>query len=100
MAVLLNNLGVALSEHGDLDGAQRAYLEALALREEIFGSNHPEVAHSLTNLGVLFHTRGDAATARRYYEAARQIYSNYFSPEAPEITTLHANLAHLDQVGA
>jgi tetratricopeptide (TPR) repeat protein len=96
LAVLINNLGIALMEAGDLAGAEKAGLQALELREKLFGATHPEVAHSLSNLGVLYHYRGESVQASRYYRAALDIYCHFLQPDAPEIRILQENLKKLE----
>jgi len=96
LAVLWNNLGIALMECGDLAAAEKAELQALELREKLFGANHPEVAHSLANLGVLYHYRNEPVQASRYYSAALDIYGHFLPPGAPEIVNLQENLKRLE----
>jgi len=96
LAVLFNNLGIALMEAGDFASAEKAELQALELREKLFGANHPEVAHSLSNLGVLYHYKGETVQASRYYRAALDIYCHFLQPDALEIRSLQENLKKLE----
>ncbi len=50
MAQTLDFLGVVLLEQGDLEGAERAYRDALALRRQVFGARHRDVARTLNGL--------------------------------------------------
>lgn len=95
LAILYNNLGVALTEAGEYTQAENAHLQALSLRESNFGVSHPETAHSLANLGVLHHSRGDRQKAIRHFEAALEIYRKYYTPSSREIQTLQNWLNYL-----
>ncbi len=95
VALLYNNLGVALTEEGDFTAAEDAHLQALAVREHVFGATHPEVAHSLLNIGVVNHLRGEPTKARRFYIAAQDIYKNFSPPDSPELTKITENLRRL-----
>lgn len=58
-------LGMTLQNNGDLNGAEQAYLKALA---EDPGYQEPN-----GNLGTIYEHRGDLATARDYYQRAVRI---------------------------
>lgn len=61
-AHILNNLGVALTNKGDLDGAIREYRSALAIT--------PNYAKAHNNLGVALIRRGDLRSAIREFKCA------------------------------
>src|SRR5690606_12248268 len=48
------NQGVILTELGRFAEAERAQLAALALRKQLFGERHSEIAESLYNLGNVY----------------------------------------------
>ncbi|MCA9701474.1 MAG: tetratricopeptide repeat protein, partial [Myxococcales bacterium] len=64
-AKLLVNIGAAMHELGDYDGAEKIYEEAIARVSEALGANHPEArarrGHALFNLGIAAIERGDEA---------------------------------------
>lgn len=69
---------------GDLAGARRYYEQALAIRERVLGTEHPDTAQSLNNLGAVLRAQGDLAGARRYFERALAIREQVFGAEHPD----------------
>ncbi|HEV8449489.1 MAG TPA: serine/threonine-protein kinase [Gemmatimonadaceae bacterium] len=63
LAFTLNNLGVLLRRKGDLNGADTAYREALAIREATLGPDHFETLRTLNNLALVSGARGNLAVA-------------------------------------
>jgi tetratricopeptide (TPR) repeat protein len=65
--------------------AARPYFErALAIREQVLGSSHPDTATSLSNLGYLFQAQGELAAARPYFERALAIREQVLGPTHPD----------------
>jgi tetratricopeptide (TPR) repeat protein len=53
VAVILNNLGIAQWELGDLAAARATLERALAIKQAAYGPHHPEVADILSNLDMI-----------------------------------------------
>src|SRR4029077_6201169 len=49
-AWVLNNIGVALDAHEDHEGAAAQFFHALRIKERVLGTDHPDVAITLSNL--------------------------------------------------
>lgn len=83
-ARLLDTLGGVYTDLGLFDEARPLLLEALAIRERLRGSGHPEVAATLVRLGALAHLsgHGDAVSLFRRALALREAR---FGPEHPEV---------------
>jgi eukaryotic-like serine/threonine-protein kinase len=83
-ARLLDTLGGVYTDLGLFDEARPLLLEALAIRERLRGSGHPEVAATLVRLGALAHLsgHGDAVALFRRALALREAS---FGPEHPEV---------------
>jgi CHAT domain-containing protein/Tfp pilus assembly protein PilF len=69
--------------------------EALAIREQVHGPNHPDVATSLNNLAWLLVENGDYAEARPLLERALQIREQVFGPNHPEVAGTLNLFGHL-----
>jgi len=79
------NAGVAYQKTGDLEGASKAYSEAVRIR--------PDAKQAYVNLGVVLQESGKLAKAREAYERALQI--------APDLFEVLHNLATvLDKEGS
>lgn len=95
-ALISSNLGAVLAECGDMVGAVQAHMEALRIREGLYGPTHPEVGLSLGHLAVAHQLAGDEEKARRHYEAALAILGEFPGVHAAEREVLQANLDELN----
>jgi tetratricopeptide (TPR) repeat protein len=73
------------------------FSRALAIREEVFGHEHPQTMVSLNNLAVLLQDQGNLAAARPLYERALDIREKVLGPEHPDTAISLDNLALLLQ---
>jgi tetratricopeptide (TPR) repeat protein len=94
--LLLDRL--AFFRHGPLAAYAQARLlfeRALAIREKVFGPEHPHTAASLNNLASLLRSQGEFAEARPLFERALAIWEKALGPEHPNVATILNNLALL-----
>ncbi len=63
------NLGVAMQAQGDLDGAEKAYLEALVIAQRLGSAQ--AMAAQLYVLGTLHRDRGELSEARKLLDESR-----------------------------
>jgi len=94
-ALIATNLGAVLCECGDLLGAEQRHMQALGIREQLFGPAHPEVGLSLGHLGVIHQMRGDTERARSFYSAALAILEEFPQLHEAERSILRENLEGL-----
>lgn len=83
-ARLLDTLGSIHTELALFDQARPLLEEALALRERLYGGQHPEVANSLVRLGVLAHSSG-LGEAEPLFRRALAIREARFGSDHPEV---------------
>ena len=95
-ALISSNLGAVLAESGDVLGAVQAHMEALRIREGLYGPTHPEVGLSLGHLAVAHQLAGDEDKARRHYEGALAILGEFPGVHSAEREVLQANLDELN----
>jgi eukaryotic-like serine/threonine-protein kinase len=90
-AQLLDALGGIHTDLGLYDEARPLLDEALALRERLHGSGHPEVAETLVRLGSLAQLsgKGDAVALFRRALSIREVS---LGPEHPEVADVLNNL--------
>jgi Flp pilus assembly protein TadD len=74
--------------------------QALALREELFGSEHLEVAASLNVLGEVYRAQGRFDDAERVHRRALAIRERHLGPGDPNVATTLNNLAMLHNARA
>jgi len=73
---------------------------AIAIKETVYGPQHPELARSLTHLGNLFFELGDLGSAHGAQERALAILEPFGGPDHPLVGASLNNLAHvLDLTG-
>ena len=94
-ALIATNLGAVLCERGDLLGAEQRHMQALGIREQLFGPAHPEVGLSLGHLAVIHQMRGDHERARSFYTSALAILGEFPRLHEAERSILRENLAGL-----
>ncbi len=73
-ADLLDRAGTYLYIHASFSQAEVLYQQALHLREELLGTQHPETASSFHNLGCLYYEHGKYKLAETFYQRALSIY--------------------------
>ena len=88
----LDRLGSLLKREGKLVDAQHVLERALALREQLYGKDHPAVASALNNLGNVYRAQAKFDDAKRYYDRALAIRIAAFGPIHEEVATSYLNL--------
>jgi tetratricopeptide (TPR) repeat protein len=78
---LLDHLGYYLTVRGQYREAEPLLEQALSLREEQLGPEHPDTALSLHNLAFLSRLRGKYIEAEPLYQRALSIRSQQLGPE-------------------
>ena len=75
------------------------YQKAIALREKMLGTEHPDTAASYNNIGVIYHEKGNYFQALSYYQKALAIQEKVPGPEHPDTAVTYNNigLLHLEQ---
>ncbi|MCX6050734.1 MAG: tetratricopeptide repeat protein [Chloroflexi bacterium] len=97
-AKLATSLGYHFKAVGDLVGARPYYEQALTIRRQVLGEEHPDTASSLNNLGNLLQAQGDLTTAKPYYEQALTIRRQVLGEEHPDTARSFNNLGLLLKV--
>jgi tetratricopeptide (TPR) repeat protein len=69
-AEMATALGRHLWHTGDYEGARQHYLQALAVRRQHLGEEHPDTADSYNNIGMLLRDLGDFSGCRANLEQA------------------------------
>ena len=92
-AEYLVNLGILARAEGKYAEARGLLERALALREHVFGTEHPLVADVLTHLGNLAHDEGNFVEARRHLDRALAITETVLGPEHPKVADALSALA-------
>ena len=65
---------------GRYDEAESLYLQAMALREKVLGSGHPEMAVDLNDIALLYHEQGRLREAEPLYLRALEIRQQSSQP--------------------
>jgi tetratricopeptide (TPR) repeat protein len=95
LAGLLHNLGGLAHSRGDAATGIPLAERGLALRTEVLGDSHPEVAQDLNALGALYQLAGRFADADRAYQRALAIFEDTYGRCHLEVAHACANLAAL-----
>lgn len=92
VAQLLNNTARYMHNGGRLTEAESYYVQALTIRQGLFGDNHPEVATSLNNLGWLRHDQGKYEDAELFYLKALDVRVALLKFDDPRIAECLSSL--------
>ncbi|MGE4443248.1 MAG: tetratricopeptide repeat protein [Desulfomicrobium sp.] len=96
-AFIKNELGSAYWRSGRYNEAKELHLQALALREEVFGPNHKVTSISLNNLALVYQYMGEYDKAEPLFKRVLAIREEFFGSEHLWTSTSLNNLALLYQ---
>ena len=94
-ALLLSRTGYYNNNQGRYEQAESPYLEALAMRKQLLGKAHPDVATSLNNLAALYDAQGRYGEAEPLYLEALAMMKQLLGKTHPDVATSLNNLAAL-----
>ncbi len=94
-AVCMANLGDLLGAMGRLDDAEDLLRRSMAMREDLLGRSHPDVAESAANLGLVLQERARFDDAAKLLERAHAIYAEVLGDRHPHTTTVVESLVLL-----
>lgn len=95
LAITLNELGLVYLEEDKPAEAEKLFKRALAMRENVQGANHIDVAAQLDNLAAACDAKGTCGEAKTYCERALEIRKKSLGPDSPAVATTLNNLAAL-----
>lgn len=93
VAMLLNDLALALRQKGDDRSAEPLFRRAVAIEEKALGPNHSSTASMLINLGNLLQGAGHLGEAERMERNALRTFEEKLGPESQQLSTACTNLA-------
>lgn len=94
-AQMLNVLGNVHHKLGVLDQSHALLNEALSMRIDIFGENHPEVAESKNDLGVVLGKLGNYDTAEKYIREALEMRRSTLGTTHADVVGSITDLANI-----
>ncbi|WP_147094558.1 tetratricopeptide repeat protein, partial [Nitrosococcus oceani] len=87
----LNNLAALYEAQGRYAQAEELYHRSLAIREQLLGPDHPEVAIMLNNLAGLYRATGLGEKAESLYDRSLAVMEKIFGPRHPNTAIVRAN---------
>ena len=81
-----------------MPAAQATLRRALAVQESVYGSQHPQVATTLTNLGNVQWELGELPAAQATLQRALTIEETVYGPQHPHTALTLRLLAELDDL--
>ncbi len=93
--MLENHTGAVLFAIGRASEAEAAFRRALAIRTEVHGADHPDVASSLSNLGSALANQGRFDEASEAQERAYQIRRRALGENHPTVAKSLGNLGRI-----
>ena len=92
---LMNTMGFVYESLGLYDPAQKLLETALDIRTKALGSDHPDVATTLSDLAGVVWRKGDFTRAKALHEQALAIREKRFGPDSAEAASSLHNLGTL-----
>jgi len=86
-AQLMNILGNAYRNLGQLDAAEPLLKRSLSLREKYLGESHPDVGDSYVSSGWLAFRTADFGLAHEYFERAVTVFEEALGPDHPAVAS-------------
>jgi tetratricopeptide (TPR) repeat protein len=96
LVYLFVNRADRLREEGRYDDSERLFKQALALAEQSFAADSPELIAVLNNHAVLYKYSGHFDEAEWLYRRALSLIILHFGDDHPEVATIYHNLGGLD----
>jgi eukaryotic-like serine/threonine-protein kinase len=81
VAFRLGNLAIVAQNMGDLESAEKLYLDALQRQEHTYGERHPETAAAKGNYGLLLQREGRLAEAEPLLRGALESRLSLYGPD-------------------
>ena len=81
-----------LYNYGLYKAAELVYLRLIALREKLYGPEHPVTATSYNNIGALYNNQGEYAKALKYLGKTLAIWERVLGPDHPDTKTVMENM--------
>ena len=94
-AMVLSNVGWLEEARGNPAAAESAFAESLAIRRELLGPMHPQLALALYNLSYMRMRMGDLASAEPLAREGLDMSRALFGDRHPSVTAHRMNLANL-----
>ncbi|MCW6036772.1 tetratricopeptide repeat protein [Spirulina subsalsa FACHB-351] len=91
----LNQQVIQLYQAGNYEAAIPLMERVLTLRQQVLGTQHPDVANSLNNLAFLYEAQGRYSEAEPLYLQALESRKRLWGTEHPDVATSLNNLAGL-----
>jgi tetratricopeptide (TPR) repeat protein len=95
VAILLNNLAIAVEQRKDYKSAESLFRQALAIQVKSLGPDSPAAASTLNNLGSLLETAGKHSEAESVEREAIRIFEQKLGPWSAELSAACTNLADI-----
>jgi serine/threonine protein kinase/Tfp pilus assembly protein PilF len=93
-ADLRTTIGSVYFDLGQYTNAEAMHRKALALRKKLLGSEHPDVASSLSNVGMSLWRQGKLAEAEKLHREALAMRRKLLGSEHAEVASSLNNLAN------
>jgi serine/threonine protein kinase/tetratricopeptide (TPR) repeat protein len=93
VAAAYHALGAMYHSHADYEHAIEAYARSLAIRQSIYGRNHPDTANTLAHIGEAWFEKGETEAPMKAFAEALAIREALFGPDHPDVAFSLTNLA-------
>jgi tetratricopeptide (TPR) repeat protein/predicted Ser/Thr protein kinase len=92
-AAVVSALASVSTVRGEYDDALQRFAQALAIKQQILGEQHPVTANTINSIGVVLFSQGDSEQALEYFRHSLSIEQAALGPEHPGVAYSLNNLA-------
>ncbi len=94
IADVLQNLGGAALDNGDIEASREYRTRSLAIQEKTLGPDHPDVLQNRLNLGIFFGETGEPEKAIEIFEEVLERWERDLGPAHPDVAQLVLNIGY------
>ena len=98
LSVLYNNMAGVYEDLGEYEKAMEYYGKALAIRERVLGTEHPDTAATYNNMANVYYYQGDYSKALEYYGKDLAISERVLGFEHPSTAATYHNMAYVYKI--
>jgi tetratricopeptide (TPR) repeat protein/predicted Ser/Thr protein kinase len=92
-AAVLGALAGVSTVRGEYEDARQRFAQALAIKQEILGEEHPGLANTINSIGVVLFSQAGSEEALEYFRRSLSIEQAALGPEHPGVANSLNNLA-------
>jgi CHAT domain-containing protein/Tfp pilus assembly protein PilF len=92
---IYNTLGLIYLKQNQFALSLNSFQQSLAIKKQLYGENHPEIALSYNNIGILYYEQGQYALSLKYYLQSLAIKQQTLGQYHLDVAKTYNNIGNL-----